>query len=214
MHLCPHWTERPGWPRHRALLALYLTFGQQPQVVAHVQRYQAVLRDMPGLDLIRQGDLHTTVQGVTWVEDLSPGQRRALTQRLVTELATLPAPRVTVTGWALGSDSVFLRLGSADGLHTLRERCRAVLGEVVGMDHLYVLPGQHGLFDPHISVAYVRETTPVHEVTRRLAAVPEVPLSFEVRDVSLVELGYPNSSWSWRNETRLTLAEAAVGQLI
>jgi 2'-5' RNA ligase len=208
-HFTSHWAPLPDWSPGRSLLACYVTFDDDPAVHAVVDAYQTVLKDVPALDLVERRWLHTTVQGVWFVDALPPTARDRLADALGESLAAVTAPEVTLGPPALGAEGVVLPLRPVAGLVRLRDEVRAGVREALGLAEPYVLPGQHADFDPHVTLGYANDAFPLAEVRRRLETVESVPPTrVAVRGVTLLSV---DRRWQWTDAVHVPLAGSPFG---
>ena len=193
-HFSSHWSPLPDWSPGRSLLACYVTFDDEPGVHAVVDAYQEPLADVATLDLVQRRWLHTTVQGVWFADALPPGAQASLADAVGEALVGIPAPEVELTPPVIGAEGVYLPVRPAEGLTRVRDGVRAAIRAGLGLAEPYVLPGQAGVFDPHVTLAYANDAFPVAEVRRRLDTVGHLSTPLTVRGVTLLVV---DRTWQW-----------------
>jgi len=201
-HFSSHWSPLPDWSPGRSLLACYVTFDDEPGVHAVVEAYQEPLADVAALDLVRRPWLHTTMQGVSFADTLPPGAQASLAAATAEALAGVPATEVELGPPVIGYDGVFLPMRPIEGLAQVRDAVRAAIRTGLGLAEPYVLPGQDGPFDPHVSLAYANDAFPLAEVRRRLDTVRHVPTTVTVRGVTLLVV---DRTWRWTDAVHVRL---------
>jgi hypothetical protein len=193
-HFSSHWNPLPDWSPGRSLLACYVTFDDEPGVHAVVDAYQEPLADVAALDLVQRRWLHTTLQGVWFSDALPPGARESLAAAMGEEFLGVAAPEVELAPPVIGSEGVYLPVRPIEGMVRVRDGVRAAIRAGLGLAEPYVLPGQAGDFDPHVTLAYANDAFPVAEVRRRLDTVGHPTTPVTVRGVSLLVV---DRTWRW-----------------
>ncbi len=197
--LTGHWHELDGWNRHRALLACYLTFEDQPELHAVIDAYQTPLKGLRELDPILPQWLHATVQGVAFADELTDGSAALIGERLADSLKT-QRPIGLVTGEPIaGSSGLYLQVAPAAPIAQLRQLVRDATWDVLGTA-AHDLPGQeHAVFDPHVSFMYANAAISLRQIWDRLSAVTHAPARFDVYSLSMVMLHRDDQDrrWHW-----------------
>jgi hypothetical protein len=201
-HFSSHWNPLPGWSPGRSLLACYVTFDGEPGVHAVVDAYQESLAGFAALDLVQPRWLHTTIQGVAFVDALPPNAPEALAAAMAEALADVPAPKVELAPPVIGAEGVFLPMRPAEGLARVRDVVREAIRQRLALQDPYVLPGQSGAFDPHVSLAYANDAFPTAEVRRRLDGVGHRSTPLTVGRVSLLVV---DRTWRWTDALHVAL---------
>ena len=205
-----HWVELGEWQGGRQLWAFYLTFAHHQELHAYAQQQQALLTDLPGLDLVQPPWLHLTVQGVAFADALGADAFPSLVEAGAAVAAAAPPLELVVEKAVAEDDSVTMPVRVSGGMTALREDLRAAASAALDGLQLYTLPEPVGGFSPHITVAYARSDSPtVEEVHERLEGFTRPPLWLEVPTLSLVRLSRGTSRWWWTEEYPLTLRSAS-----
>lgn len=210
--LTDHWNELDGWNRHRALLACYLTFEDQPGLHALADAYQTPLKGLTQLDPILPDWLHATVQGVGFADELPAGSADAIADWLEEPLSRLSRVRVTTDRPVAGSSGLYLQLRPIAPIARLRDLVRTATADVLGTDP-HDLPGQEleQVFDPHVSFVYANDTIELQPIWDRLATVTHAPASFVVHSLSMVLLHRDDQDrrWHWSQISHLEFGGAS-----
>ncbi|HET7475391.1 MAG TPA: 2'-5' RNA ligase family protein [Dermatophilaceae bacterium] len=193
-----HWYDRPGWREARR----YLTFHLLPPasgsaLLAAVERDQAALAGLPGLDLVPPQWLHLTVQGVAFREEISRPQRDALVHRAGVAIAALPPLRLSMSPVVeVHREGVLYSGGPVEPVARLRAALRTAIRDV-----LDTVPGSDGeRIWPHVSIAYANAATPTDAAVAALARTGDgtaVSPTVEFPAVSLIELRTRGHLYLW-----------------
>lgn len=203
--LVDHWHEIEGWPPARALQACYLTF-DEPALRTTVRSYQEVLRQFDTLDLIRPEWLHLTVQGIRFVDELPLEVMRRVAASIEDRLQRLPALTVTVERPVLAGSAVLMPVRPIAAIAAVRDVIRALLLRAhPEIGEPFVLPGQAGEFDPHISIAYANGPTSATSVATALDRCQEPPVELRVEHVTLMRLRRSDRMYHWTDAQRIPL---------
>jgi hypothetical protein len=213
--LAHHWTPLPEFDGDRALLACYATFDDDVadrDLHELVDAYQAPLRTVPGLAVVARAWLHSTVQGVAFLDQLPDGGADAVARLaavLSPVLAGLAAPVVTVERPLVRGSGVDLPLGPVAELARVRDAVRDAAAGAHGP--LYALPGQGAaeVFDPHITLAYANAEMPAARVRELVEAVPHRDLRLRLEAFTVLELRRADRTWTWTGGVRLPFGRRA-----
>lgn len=205
--LVSHWEELAEWPPERLLHACYLTMSDQPDLRALVADYQQQLAPIAGLDLIQPEWLHMTIQGVRFIDEVHPESIIELAWRLDDLFRTVRPFEVVVERPVGSADSILMPVRPIEPLAAIREDMRHLLASLPAFGELFVLPGQQGDFDPHISIAYVNAPTSGRLVSEALAACPHAPLRITVSKVSMIMLGRSDRRYHWLDERAIPFGD-------
>jgi 2'-5' RNA ligase len=203
--LVSHWKEIPDWPPERSLHACYFTTSDQPELRAAVADYQAAMADLGGLDLILPDWLHMTVQGIRFVDQVEPERMVEVAELLDAALSRLDPFAVMVERPVVTSDSALMPIRPVEPVAAMRDEIRAVLHGVPGLGELFVLPGQDGDFDPHVSIAYVNDNLARQALVDAIDACPREPVGLVIRQVSLMTLMRSDHKYHWVDERPIRL---------
>jgi hypothetical protein len=199
--LVNHWTHLPEWWPGRRLWVFYLTYAGQPDLHAAVRAYQGALDGIDELDLVHTGWLHTTIQGITFADELGPDEIARVEAQARAAIGRTGLPALTISRPVLDNDAISMPVDPLDELVGVRAELRASVTRTLGADKLYQLPQPLGGFRPHVSIAYVNTDVPDADwVRRRLDTVTAPDLTVPVPQVSLVLLAREGSRWFWDDE--------------
>jgi hypothetical protein len=209
--LTDHWIPMPEFDGERALLACYATFDGHDGLHELVDDYQRPLRAMPELAVVERAWLHSTVLGVAFVDELPVGGVEALAAVLGPELAAMPHPVVSVGPPLVRNSGVDLPLSPVVELARVRDAVRAAAALAFGPMHLYALPGQAGVFDPHVTLAYANADMPAAPVRAAVEAVPHRDLELTLESFTVLELRRQRRTWTWTGGLHLPFARRTAG---
>jgi hypothetical protein len=204
--LTSHWEELAGWAPGRPLHACYLTVADQPELRAAVADYQAHLGHLPGLDLILPEWLHMTIQGASFIDEVHPESIVELAWRLDDLLQTVEPFEVTVDRPIASIDSVSMPVRPIERLAAVRDDIRRLLAQLPAYGNPFVLPGQDGDFDPHISIAYANAEVSSQAVSDAIDSCPTGPVTITVRHVSMITLLRSDQRYHWIDERSIFFA--------
>lgn len=203
-----HWEDLYEWEGDRELWAFYLTFSQASDLHGYVQRQQAVLQDLGGLDRVEPAWLHLTVQGVAFADSLDEEVVDRLREAGAAVAAAEGSLELVVEPAEILHDAIALPVRASEAVHRIRRRLRDAAADLLAGAEPYRLPGSRGVFAPHITIAYARVDAPlVADVEARLRLLDEPPLRLAATHLSLVRLNRGTSRWWWREELRLPLQQ-------
>jgi hypothetical protein len=205
LQLASHWDEIADWPPERLLHACYLTMSDQPGLRAVVADYQRQLASVPGLDLILPEWLHMSVQGLCFLDEVRPESVIELAWRLDDLFAALEPFEVTVERPEAVGDSILMPVRPIEPVARLRDQVRTLAGEHGDFGELFVLPGQHGAFDPHISIAYANAPVSTRAVSDALARCAREPVPILASRLSMVTLARSDRKYHWLDERLVRL---------
>lgn len=207
-NLVNHWVDLDEWRSDRELWAFYLTFSEHSDLHRRVQRQQAVLHDLGGLDWVLPAWLHVTVQGVAFADTLDEdvvGRLREVSAAVVAEEGPL---ELVVDKPQIKHDAITMPVRHSEALQRIRSGVRGAAVELLAGSDLYRLPGSREVLAPHVTIAYARTDAPsVVDVASRLRMVDEPPLRLAATYLSLVRLNRGASRWWWREEVRLPMKQ-------
>jgi 2'-5' RNA ligase len=188
-----HWWWRPGWREGRHFYACHFTFENQRQVRELVSEYQSVLRPMEGLDPIPAEWLHMTMQGVGFVDEIAPEERKQLLKALATRLAMVPPPVVTFHRPVVRPEAVYLPAEPMEPIHTVRAAVRESIAEVLGDGAL----DEAADYRPHVSVAYSNTTQDAGPIVSSLTGLRTSAVVAEFPTVRFLEFHRDRRMYEW-----------------
>jgi hypothetical protein len=205
-----HWTDSPEWYADRRLWAFYFTFSGQTALHARVLRDQEALQGVPGLDPIARQNLHLSLQGTAFTDqvELESVEELASTVQGIIQRMSLPEL------WAYRTiddvDAMVMPIFPVQEMDEIKNLVQGAALEILGPDKVYQLPESPGGFSPHISIAYANSFIPGATVAHALRLVNDEVTSFRVQHLSLVALRREATqrSWTWDQERRLSFDDA------
>jgi 2'-5' RNA ligase len=203
-----HWWWRPGWREGRHFYACHLTLDQWPEIRQLAATYQAALRDVGGLDPIPARWLHLTMQGIGFVDELSPAVIAEVAAMLRERLSAWPRHSVTFHRPVVRPEAVYLPALPAAALIDLRSAVRSAIGDVLSDSWLDRANGRHQAYRPHVSVAYSNTSQPTGAIVRALATVEVPPVTVPLKEVAVLEFHRDNRMYEWTSEQPIPLSSA------
>lgn len=187
------------------MYAWHVTFRDQPAVRDLAARGRALLRDVPGLDLVPDPWLHLTTQDVGFSDEVSAPDLAAITAAARSRLAAVPPAAVTIGPARTLDEGIACDAYPAAALGPVRNAVRAAIGDVWGPARV---PGQADWW-PHVSLAYASADGPSAPAESAIAAFGAAA-AITVTEVQLILLGRDEHVYQW--ETRATVSLGAAGR--
>ena len=178
-----HWW-RPGWRPGRRMHAWHVTFRDQPAVQDLAARSQAVLRDVPWLELVPGPWLHLTMQGIGFSDEVSGDDLAAITAAARSRLAAVPPAAVTIGPARVLEEGIACDARPAAALSPVRDAVRAAIGDVWGAARV---PGEADWW-PHVSLAYASADGPAAPAEAAFARFDEAA-AITITQIQLILLG-------------------------
>ncbi|MER7164730.1 2'-5' RNA ligase family protein [Micromonospora sp. NPDC000207] len=195
-----HWWWRPGWRVGRRFYACHFELGAQSALVDLVARWQVVLRDFSGLDLIPGRWLHLTTEGIGFVDEVGSDEVVELRQQLSVRLAALSTPVVTFHRPVVRPEAVYLPATPVESIEAVRSTIRDVVTEVLGDDRVEATPAQ---FRPHVSIAYSNTGQPSRPIAEALSRVDVDPVTVALDRIGFLEFHRDYRMYEWTTVERL-----------
>jgi 2'-5' RNA ligase len=189
-----HWWWRPGWQEGCRQYAWHLTFDGQAALHELVERFQAVLASLPGLDPVPPRWLHLTMQGVGFTHQVPEDQVEAIVQAARRLLVRLPRLQLAFGPAVVRAEAVELHPEPAKDVVLVRATIRAAMAAAWDED----VPERPDGFEPHLAVAYSNGDAPVEPVLAALGTVKVEPITVTVGAASLVVLRREGHLYCWR----------------
>jgi len=197
-----HWW-RPGWRPGRRMYAWHVTFRDQPAVQDLAARARAVLRDVPGLELVPGPWLHLTMQGIGFSDEVSVGDLAAINAAARSRLAAVSAAPVTIGPARVLDEGIGCDAHPASALSPARDAVRAAIGDVWGPARV---PGEANWW-PHVSLAYASADGPAAPAEMALAGFTAAAV-ITVSEVQLILLGRDDHRYQWETQATVRLGAA------
>jgi hypothetical protein len=179
----------------------HFTFGNQADLHALVDAYQARLAGLPGMDLIPRQWLHLTTQGVGFTDEVPDADLEAVIDAARERLAVVRCVTVSMGPAIIDPEVIRLEVQPADALTPVRRAIRDAIAAARGPEHLTESDG----WTPHVSVAYSNSYGPMEPYIKTLDP-PLAPVSVEIADVQLIVLGRDEHLYEWQTRADIPLA--------
>ncbi|MEJ1105470.1 MULTISPECIES: 2'-5' RNA ligase family protein [unclassified Kribbella] len=200
-----HWWWRPGWGIGARFYAFHLAVGQCDELASLVAWCQKAIEGMPGLDPIPREWLHITMQGLAFVDDISPEDLASVVKTTRATLAQIQPFSLTFNRPLLRPEALVLVPESVQPLDNLRNAVRLAIEKALGPGAVDLGPAD---FQPHVSFAYVNADQSAANVLARLTGVDSTPTELCVDAVPLIEMHRDNRMYEWRELDTLRLGAA------
>jgi 2'-5' RNA ligase len=194
-----HWWWRPGWRAGRHFYACHLTLDDQPQLRDLIRRYQDALAHFGNLDLIPPRWLHLTMQGIGFVDEVSPDELTAVTKRITDRLRDVPVPVVTFDQPTVGQDAVYLKAQPAEPIYDVRLATYQAIASALGPGQLHEARPTREQYTPHVSAAYVNSDGPAQPIFDALASVQAPSVTTTFRTASILTFHRDHQMYEWTN---------------
>lgn len=161
------------------------------------------LEGCPGIfGVVPPAWMHITVLRLGRWTEFSPQERELLTEQLSAAVATVPAFTAHIDSWWLWDGSVVLHLSPDDSWQPLYGAVRAAASMVIGPARVPHSP--HGMFLPHVTVAY--STGRDQPTTReRLSGISPPTMSLSVAAAVVVRQRRTATHFVWDTLRELPL---------
>jgi 2'-5' RNA ligase len=205
--LTSHWWWRPGWKVGTRFYAWHVnTFDDAERIHQLADQYQAELSTVPGLDMIPPEWLHLTMQGVGFVEDVSPTQLEALLQAARIRLKELEPVKARFHRPVIRPEAIALPPTPVVPVQEIRHTVRAAIADVFGAS---AVPDNADGYQPHISLAYVDAEQSASATLAAIERVNAAPADVTINAVSLIEMHRDNRMYEWRTIEAVPLGQSA-----
>jgi hypothetical protein len=197
-----HWWWRPGWRPGRHFYAYNLTLSDQPALHRLAGRYRSALKELPDLTLIPDQWLHLTMQGLGFVDDISPTTLDQVTASVEQALATMPTFDVTFRDAVVGDEAIALPAEPAEPIQELRTSVRRAIGGVLGPDQVEGA----SRYRPHVSVAYLGAPGSAQPYVTAVRSVAPEQVQARLSHVDLIRMNRDQHMYEWDTLAQLPLA--------
>jgi 2'-5' RNA ligase len=195
-----HWWWRPGVRPSRRLYVWHILLDDQPDVLALARQCQALLADVPGLDLVPAPWLHMTTQIVGFADEIDDAEVDAMCESAAKRLQRLEPVPVTLGRVLFHSEAVMLGVRSSRALDSVRESVRDAVAGAVRVHQLADAPD----WTPHVTVAYSNRKAPAAPVIEAMRHAPPAA-DVEIREVSFVSQERVGRSYRWNRVATVPL---------
>jgi hypothetical protein len=202
-----HWWWRPGWRAGRHFYACHLTLNDQPQLRDLIRRYQDALADLGNLDLIPPRWLHLTMQGIGFIDEISPHELTAVTKHVADRLRNVPVPVVTFDQPTIGQDAVYLKAQPAGPIYDLRLATYQAIKSALGAGQFHEAPPIREQYTPHVSAAYVNSDGPAQPIIDALSRVQAPSVTATFRTASILTFHRDQRMYEWTNAIPISIGQ-------
>jgi 2'-5' RNA ligase len=193
--LLHHWWWRPRWQVGTRFYAFHLAVGDSEDLANLVAQYQNAIQDIAGFDPIPREWLHITMQGLAFVDDISPEDLASVVKSTRAALTHVEPFSLVFDRPLIRPEALVLVPENVEALYDLRGAVQSAIETALG----------HGTIDlgsadyqPHVSFAYVNANQPAMKALSALEGVESVPVRFRVDEVPLIEMHRDNRMYEWR----------------
>jgi 2'-5' RNA ligase len=206
MRMANHWWWRPGWKRGRRFYTWHLTFGHAPEVHRLAQTYRDGLAGLPGLDLVPDPWLHTTMQGLGFVDEVDEPDVHAIVQAARTRLSDVAPFELKLDRPRITPEAIRWEATPPEPAAAVRNAIRAAIGDVWP-----AVPEPAEGFAAHVTIAYSNAEGPATPVQAAMDAVRVASATALVRSAELIVLGRDRGMYEWKTFATVPLGDRATG---
>jgi 2'-5' RNA ligase len=199
-----HWWWRPGWQVGTRFYAFHLAVGSCEDLAGLVERYQAAIRGLGGFDPIPREWLHITMQGLAFMDDISPEEVASVVKTTRAALRDIEPFTLVFNRPLIRPEALVLVPEDVQPLNDLRDAVRSAIEKALGQG---VIELGSTDFQPHVSFAYVNADRAAADVLARLNDTPSTTAEFPVDTVPLIEVHRDNRMYEWRLIDSIRLGE-------
>ncbi|MEU4287877.1 2'-5' RNA ligase family protein [Kribbella sp. NPDC026596] len=190
-----HWWWRPGWHIGTRFYAFHLAAGDRDELAGLIARYQQAIEGIPGLDIIPREWLHITMQGLAFVDHISPEDLASVVKTSRAALTEVDPFSLVFNRPLIRPEALVLVPEDVRPLNDLRDTVRSAINKAVGQG---VIDLGSTDFQPHVSFAYVEADQAAADVLTALEGVQSTATRFRVDEVPLIEMHRDNRMYEWR----------------
>jgi len=201
-----HWWWRPGWRIGRSFYTWHRTFADDPDMAQLVDRYRGTLTRFDSLDVLRTDQLHLTIQGVGFTDEVTDSDVSAIVEATRLELASVATPTVAVGRPHVDRETVQVAISPVGAVAELRVALRCGIAAVWGAEHV---PESMDGFRPHVTLAYSNSDHDRGEVERKVDQIEARSARFAVPTLSLIRLNRDNARYEWDEIVSLPVGAGA-----
>lgn len=198
-----HWWWRPGWRAGRHFYACHFTLDDQPELRGLVRQYQDAMAHLPNLDVIPARWLHVTMQGIGFVDEISPADLATVTDRLEKRLRSMKPPMTTFHLPTIRPEAVILKAVPPEPLYQLRLAMYEAIASALSTDKFSDARPKPNQFTPHVSAAYVNNDGPVQPIANEVNNTRTRPVTVTFRTASLLMFHRDHRMYEWTEVTPL-----------
>lgn len=189
-----HWWWRPGWRVGRSFYTWHVTFRDDSAMAGLADQYRERLQEFPSLDALSTGQLHLTIQGIGFTDEVSDADLAAIVTATQTELAALPSRTVDAGPPYVDAETVQLALHPADLVDDVRAALRRGIAVVWGDDRV---PEASSGYRPHVTLAYSNAEAERAEIASAVESVGRLTAAVRIDAVSLIRLNRDQARYDW-----------------
>lgn len=187
-----HWWWRPGWHVGRSFYTWHVTFDDNSAMARLASRYRLTLEQFPGLDVLRIGQLHLTIQGIT--DEVSDDDLSTIVAATEVELRAGAKRSVEAGPAHVDSETVQVALLPVLAVAEVRAALRRGIASAWGSDGV---PESEEEFRPHVTLAYSNAENDRVGIARAVEQVDAAAERFRIDAVSLIRLNRDFGRYEW-----------------
>lgn len=170
-----------------------------------IRHYQDALAPLGNLDLIPPRWLHLTMQGIGFVDEISPDELTSVTRRIADRLRDVPVPVVTFDRPTVGQDAVYLRAHPAQPIYNLRLATYQAIASALGLGQFHEALPTRDQYTPHVSAAYVNSDGPAQPIFDALSPVQAPSVTATFRTASILTFHRDHQMYEWTSATAVPI---------
>lgn len=184
--------RRHAWAPHEVDWCFHVLFGGQPQVAEMAAAYGPVL-DHPGLyGPIPPEWLHLTVLRVGPTDQITAGEMTVIVERLRSTPSEIRLPELRLGPCWVAGGNVTAHVTPEEPVAEVFDAVLAITIEILGER-----APRPGPFQPHVALAYARDSDDDTELRKQLYAHWIDPVPFRASELSLVRQCQTVPFYSW-----------------
>ncbi|HEY9408949.1 MAG TPA: 2'-5' RNA ligase family protein [Jiangellaceae bacterium] len=198
-----HWWWRPGWRVGRRFYSIFATFERDDALHELIDTYQSALAPVSGLTMIPRQWRHLTIQGVGFVDEITPAELDAIVAAVGERLATMDTSEQGFGPLSVHQEALVLPAIPQEPLVAIKAAIRAGIASAIGSDRL---DGPVDGFRPHVTVAYNDRDRDSDDVLTELAQLEVASVPIPIRTVQILEVDRDERMYRWRYVRTIRLA--------
>jgi 2'-5' RNA ligase len=189
-----HWWWRPGWRVGRSFYTWHVTFEEGSALAGLADRYRDTLQKFPSLDVLSTGQLHLTMQGIGFTDEVSDADVADIVTATQHELAALPSRTVQAGPPYVDAETVQLALQPVSEVDEVRAALRRGIAAVWGAERV---PEPTDGYRPHVSLAYSNAEADRAEIAGAVQEIGGLTVVVRIDAVSLIRLNRDQARYDW-----------------
>jgi hypothetical protein len=204
-----HWWWRPGWQAGRHFYACHLTLEDQPQLRDLIRHYQDALAHVGNLDIIPSRWLHLTMQGIGFVDEISPADLVRITEQIGEQLRSTTPPTVTFHKPTVRPEAVYVKAHPAEPIFQLRLTVYQAIASALGTERFHEPPPDRERYRPHVSAAYVNSDGPAQPIIDAISKADPSAITATFRTVPVLTFHRDCQMYEWTDVMPIPIGQTA-----